>query len=223
MSPQAMMLLTASALAMCLNGSAMAADLFACLQRSSRLSVERRLCRRTWRHGIHRMPNPFAGRNGLSGGIQAGYNQQVGPGVLGAEIEGSYLGGAEHDVEGGKVKEKWRGAAKARAGVGFDQTLLFGTGGVALTKGRKGQQHRRMETRLSLRRRYRAGFRRRPLGQGRTLPGRLRFCMTAPSGYWLGPGAARASAWNCRFGRDRGRRARGRPMAATDPAGLSVF
>lgn len=94
--------------------------------------------------GVHggtaftRMPNPFADRNGFSGGVQAGYNQQMGPAVLGAEIEGSYLGGAEHDVQGGKIKEKWRGAAKAKAGVSFDQTLLFGTGGVALTKFDKG-------------------------------------------------------------------------------------
>ncbi|WP_195179892.1 outer membrane protein [Mesorhizobium sp. INR15] len=90
--------------------------------------------------GVHggtaftRMPNPFADRNGLSGGVQAGYNMQVGPGVVGAEIEGSYLGGAEHEVRGGKIKEKWRGALKAKAGLSFDQTLLFGTGGVALTK-----------------------------------------------------------------------------------------
>lgn len=32
------------------------------------------------------------------------------------------------------------GAAKARAGVSFDQTMLFGTGGVALTKFDKGDK-----------------------------------------------------------------------------------
>lgn len=85
-----------------------------------------------------RMPNPFADRNGFDAGAQAGYNVQMGPAVLGAEVEGSYLGGAEHNVQGGKVKEKWRAAAKAKAGLSFDQTLVFGTGGVALTKFEKG-------------------------------------------------------------------------------------
>lgn len=89
--------------------------------------------------GVHggtaftKMPNPFAGRNGWSGGLQAGYNIQTGPAVFGAELEGSYLGGAEHNVEGGKIKEKWRAAAKAKAGLAFDQTLVFGTAGVAMT------------------------------------------------------------------------------------------
>ncbi|WP_457153261.1 outer membrane protein [Mesorhizobium sp. P5_C1] len=140
MSPQAMMLLTASALAMCLNGSAMAADLAPAYNDPPAFQWSGAYV------GVHGdtaftgMPNPFAGRNGLSGGIQAGYNQQLGSGVLGAEIEGSYLGGAEHDVEGGKVKEKWRGAAKAKAGVSIDQTLLFETGSVALTKFDKGDK-----------------------------------------------------------------------------------
>ena len=94
--------------------------------------------------GVHggtaftKMPNPFAGRNGWSGGVQAGYNIQTGPAVFGAELEGSYLGGAEHGVEGGKIKEKWRAAAKAKAGLAFDQTLVFGTAGVAMTTFEKG-------------------------------------------------------------------------------------
>ena len=94
--------------------------------------------------GVHggtaftKMPNPFAGRNGWSGGVQAGYNIQTGPAVFGAEVEGSYLGGAEHRVEGGKIKEKWRAAAKAKAGLAFDQTLVFGTAGVAMTTFDKG-------------------------------------------------------------------------------------
>jgi len=89
--------------------------------------------------GVHggtaftKMPNPFASRNGWSGGVQAGYNIQTGPAVFGAEVEGSYLGGAEHGVEGGKIKEKWRAAAKAKAGLSFGQTLVFGTAGVAMT------------------------------------------------------------------------------------------
>ncbi len=79
-------------------------------------------------------PNPFADRNGLTGGLQAGYNLQFGPGVVGAEIEGSYLGGAEHEVWGGTIEERWRGAVKARGGFSFDRTLVFGTVGYAMTK-----------------------------------------------------------------------------------------
>ena len=80
------------------------------------------------------MPNPFAGRNGLAAGLQAGYNYQIGVAVLGAEIEGSYLGHTEHKVLGGTLEETWRGAIKARGGVTFDQTLLYGTAGLALTR-----------------------------------------------------------------------------------------
>ncbi|MBZ9888207.1 porin family protein [Mesorhizobium sp. BR1-1-3] len=140
MFSQAKIILTASALAMCLLGPAMAADLSPAYNNPPAFQWSGAYV------GVHGgtaftgMPNPFAGRNGLSGGVQAGYNQQMGPAVLGAEIEGSYLGGAEHDVRGGKIKEKWRGAAKAKAGLSFDQTLLFGTGGVAMTKFDKGDK-----------------------------------------------------------------------------------
>ncbi|ESY86588.1 membrane protein [Mesorhizobium sp. LNHC220B00] len=138
MSPQAKIVLTASAIALCLLRPATAADLSPTYNDPPAFQWSGAYV------GIHggtaftRMPNPFAGRNGFRGGVQAGYNQQMGSAVLGAEIEGSYLGGAEHDVRGGKIKEKWRGAAKAKAGVSFDQTLLFGTGGVAMTKFDKG-------------------------------------------------------------------------------------
>ncbi|MGF6174505.1 opacity protein-like surface antigen [Ensifer sp. 4252] len=79
--------------------------------------------------GFTGSPNPFADRNGVAFGAQAGYNMQVGPGIVGAEIEGSYLGDTEHKVSGGKLKEKWRGAIKAKAGLSFDQTLVYGTAG----------------------------------------------------------------------------------------------
>ena len=134
MSSRVKIVLTAAGLAFCLLGPAMAADLSPSYNDPPAFQWSGAYV------GVHGgtaftgMPNPFAGRNGFSGGVQAGYNQQMGPAVLGAEIEGSYLGGAEHDVQGGKIKEKWRGAAKAKAGLSFDQTLLFGTGGVALTK-----------------------------------------------------------------------------------------
>ena len=78
--------------------------------------------------------NPFASGNGLTGGVQAGYNFQVGPGILGAELEGSYLGNNEVNVPNGKLEERFRGAAKAKAGLTFDRTLIYGTAGLTMTK-----------------------------------------------------------------------------------------
>lgn len=78
--------------------------------------------------------NPFSGGKSLEGGVQAGYNFQAGPAILGIELEGSYLGKNELKVPGGKVEERYRGAAKARAGVSFDRTLAFGTAGMTMTK-----------------------------------------------------------------------------------------
>ncbi|TPO11283.1 outer membrane protein [Mesorhizobium sp. B1-1-5] len=122
-----------AAFAACLSATAMAADLSPAYNDPPAFQWSGAYV------GVHggtaftKMPNPFAGRNGWSGGVQAGYNIQSGPAVFGAELEGSYLGGAEHTVQGGKIKEKWRAAAKAKAGLAFDQTLVFGTAGVAMT------------------------------------------------------------------------------------------
>lgn len=87
--------------------------------------------------------NPFADGRGVAAGVQAGYNVQVGPGILGAEVEGSYLGDAAQKVRGGTIGEKWRLSAKARAGVAFDETLLYGTAGYAMTKFENGAGVRR--------------------------------------------------------------------------------
>lgn len=94
--------------------------------------------------GVHggtasRSPNPFSDGRGLAAGAQAGYNFQMGPGILGAEIEGSYLGDAEQKVRGGTIEEKWRLSAKAKAGVAFDKTLVYGTAGYAMTKFESGK------------------------------------------------------------------------------------
>lgn len=78
--------------------------------------------------------NPFASGRGLTGGVQAGYNFQVGPGIVGAELEGSYLGNNEVRVPNGKLEERFRGAAKAKAGLTFDRTLIYGTAGLTMTK-----------------------------------------------------------------------------------------
>ncbi|WP_448951672.1 outer membrane protein [Labrys neptuniae] len=77
--------------------------------------------------------NPFAKGNSINLGMQAGYDMRLGPAVIGGEIEGSNLGGAERRVQGGKIKEKWRAAVKGRAGIALDRTLLYGTAGLAFT------------------------------------------------------------------------------------------
>ncbi|WP_226951355.1 outer membrane protein [Rhizobium terrae] len=77
--------------------------------------------------------NPFDGDKGLVLGVHGGYNMDLDSGVVGAEIEASHLGNVESRVPGGKIKEQGRVAAKAKAGVGFNQTLVYGTAGVALT------------------------------------------------------------------------------------------
>ncbi|MGX5669026.1 outer membrane protein [Rhizobium daejeonense] len=81
--------------------------------------------------------NPLAGDRGLTGGFQAGYNYQFGPGVVGAELEGSYLGN-DARVPGGRLREQFRSAAKLKAGVALDQTLLYGTAGLTTTKFKDG-------------------------------------------------------------------------------------
>ncbi len=90
--------------------------------------------------------NPFTDGRGVAAGVQAGYNVQVGPGILGAEVEGSYLGDAEQKVRGGTISEKWRLSAKAKAGVAFDETLVYGTAGYAMTKFENGAGVRRGPT-----------------------------------------------------------------------------
>lgn len=97
--------------------------------------------------GVHggmasRSPNPFSDGRGLAAGAQAGYNFQMGPGILGAEVEGSYLGNAEQKVRGGTIGEKWRLSAKAKAGLAFDKTLVYGTAGYAMTKFEDGKDVR---------------------------------------------------------------------------------
>jgi len=78
--------------------------------------------------------NPFAKGNSLQLGVQGGYDMRLGPAVIGGEVEGSNLGGAERRARGGKIKEKWRAALKGRAGIALDRTLLYGTAGFAFTK-----------------------------------------------------------------------------------------
>jgi outer membrane immunogenic protein len=66
-------------------------------------------------------------------GGQLGYNFQAGPGVFGAELEGSYMNN-EVRVSGGRLESRFRGAAKAKAGLGLDRTLIYGAAGVTTTE-----------------------------------------------------------------------------------------
>lgn len=77
--------------------------------------------------------NPFSGNKGLSAGAQAGYNTTVGGAVVGGEVEASYLGDSRVKVEGGRIKERHRLSAKGKVGAPIDQTLIYGTAGLAMT------------------------------------------------------------------------------------------
>ncbi len=77
--------------------------------------------------------NPFDGGKGLNLGVHGGYNADVGGAVVGGELDYSYLGDADVKVSNGKLNERHRIAAKAKAGVPLDQTLIYGTGGLAMT------------------------------------------------------------------------------------------
>ena len=66
----------------------------------------------------------------VTGGVQAGYNFQTGPWVLGVETDVGY----GHPVKSssiGRVEKDWSGSVRARAGYAFDNVLLYGTGGLA--------------------------------------------------------------------------------------------
>lgn len=75
------------------------------------------------------LPNVFAGNN-LMGGVVAGYTSSFGPAVLGAELEGTYTLGKEYSLtSNAALAQSWAGVAKLKAGVAFDDILLYGTAG----------------------------------------------------------------------------------------------
>lgn len=78
---------------------------------------------------------PFSERRGWTVGGQGGINFQAGPLVYGGEVEGNISSGT-HFRHGGGAEHEQRStvAAKARAGVAFDRTLVYGTAGYGLTK-----------------------------------------------------------------------------------------
>lgn len=78
--------------------------------------------------------------SGMTGGVYAGYDWDVGPGIFGLEgdLNLTNLGG-NADVPGVEgnlgFKSDWQGAIKARYGLPFDQFLLYATGGVVWAHG----------------------------------------------------------------------------------------
>lgn len=68
------------------------------------------------------------------GGVQAGYNWQTGPWVLGAEADIGYGHPSKTKAFGIntlKTEEGVAGTVRARAGYAFDRFLVYGTGGLA--------------------------------------------------------------------------------------------
>lgn len=78
--------------------------------------------------------NPFAGGKGGNLGAHGGYNAELGGAVVGGELDYSYLGDADVKAKNGKLNERHRVAAKAKVGLPLDQTLVYGTTGLAMTK-----------------------------------------------------------------------------------------
>lgn len=71
----------------------------------------------------------------LFGGVQAGYNWQTGPWVLGVEGDIGYGRPSKTGNFAGtalKIQEGVNGTLRARAGYAFDRTLVYGTGGLAV-------------------------------------------------------------------------------------------
>jgi outer membrane immunogenic protein len=71
--------------------------------------------------------------DGLDGGAYAGVNYQFNNFVLGAEGD-IIISGVDGDDAGISVDQGLNGSLRARAGIALDQFLLYGTGGVAVTK-----------------------------------------------------------------------------------------
>jgi len=68
--------------------------------------------------------------SGFAGGIQAGYNFQSGPLVIGLEGD-LQLNGADNRFAIWKFENPWFGTVRGRVGYAMDNILLYGTGGLA--------------------------------------------------------------------------------------------
>ena len=68
--------------------------------------------------------------SGLQGGVQAGYNWQVGQFVFGGETD-LQLSGADDVFAPWKFANPWFGTLRGRVGVAMNNVLLYGTAGLA--------------------------------------------------------------------------------------------
>ncbi|WP_069307046.1 outer membrane protein [Methylobrevis pamukkalensis] len=72
--------------------------------------------------------------SGVFGGLQVGYNYQMGSAVVGIEAD-LQLADIEDDVSNGTVSGTatvdWFGTVRPRVGFAYDRTLFYGTGGLA--------------------------------------------------------------------------------------------
>lgn len=78
--------------------------------------------------------DPTYSGNGALGGFQIGYNKQLGTVVIGVEADLQAAGVEESTTGGGATTTTsldWFSTARGRVGYAFDQTLIYGTGGLA--------------------------------------------------------------------------------------------
>jgi outer membrane immunogenic protein len=79
--------------------------------------------------------NSGAQPSGITGGIQAGYNWQIGQVVLGGETD-VQLSSADDVFAPWKFSNPWFGTTRARAGFAVTNILFYGTFGLAYGRGR---------------------------------------------------------------------------------------
>ena len=72
---------------------------------------------------------------GFAGGIEGGYNWQIGNFVLGAETD-LQLSDADDTFAAYKFSNPWFGTLRARGGIALNNTLLYLTGGLAYGEGK---------------------------------------------------------------------------------------
>jgi outer membrane immunogenic protein len=68
--------------------------------------------------------------SGITGGVEAGYNWQRGAFVFGGETDIN-LSGADDTLSPYEFSNPWFGTLRARAGVNFNNVLVFGTAGLS--------------------------------------------------------------------------------------------
>ena len=72
--------------------------------------------------------------SGVFGGVQAGFNWQAGRLVFGGETD-IQIAAAQERFAAWKFSNPWFGTLRARAGLAFDNVLVYGTAGLAYGRG----------------------------------------------------------------------------------------